>query len=318
MIEGPFRAPSSPPETPQPTKWMPLSASAACRRRVSANLAFPPSMMMSSGSTNAASSSMTASVGPPALTMIRILRGLASDATKSAADSDGTNTPSPPCSSINAAVLAYDRLCTAVTNPFRAKFRARFDPITAKPVTPISANGVDAAVSLIVDLQFSVAVTKQVAERRGRRRSRMVGTQRAGTRFGSQAQPGDDLGRLLGGRPAQVDLEHILVGAGRFERGDLGVEQSGRHEVVLPRGDSSTDGFPIAGQVHENHALATHPVPISPFERGTGDDPWNSGGGVLGNPVGHPVQPRPAVVVGESHPGPHLGDIGRGVKVVTL
>ena len=99
-------------------------------------------MMMSPGSTSSASSSITASVGPPAFTMIRIFRGTASDATKSADDSDGTNVPSPPCSSISASVLAYDRLCTAVTNPLRAKLRARFDPITARPVTPISAFGV--------------------------------------------------------------------------------------------------------------------------------------------------------------------------------
>ncbi len=96
MIDGPFNAPSSPPDTPQPTKWIPRWARAACRRRVSANWALPPSMMMSPGSTRSASSSMTASVGPPALTMIRILRGVASEATKSAVDSDGTNVPSPP------------------------------------------------------------------------------------------------------------------------------------------------------------------------------------------------------------------------------
>ena len=146
MIDGPFNAPSSPPDTPHPTKWMPLSCNAACRRRVSSNFAFPPSMMMSPGSTNSANSSITASVGPPAFTMIRIFRGTANDATKSADDSDGTNVPSPPCSSINAVVFACVRLCTAVTNPLRAKLRARFDPITARPVTPISAFG---AVSLM-------------------------------------------------------------------------------------------------------------------------------------------------------------------------
>src|SRR6476469_2066984 len=152
MIDGPFSAPSSPPETPQPTKWMPFSCNAACLRRVSSNLAFPPSMMMSPGSTSAANSSITASVGPPALTMIRIFRGTASEATKSADDSDGTNVPSPPKSSISALVLAYDRLCTAVTKPLRAKLRARLEPITARPVTPISAFGV---VSLIVQASGS-------------------------------------------------------------------------------------------------------------------------------------------------------------------
>src|SRR6478672_9402601 len=194
MIEGPFRAPSSPPETPQPTKWMPRSARAACRRRVSANWALPPSMMMSPGSTNEASSSITASVGPPALTMIRILRGLASDATKSALDSDGTNTPSPPCSSISAAVLAYDRLCTAVTNPFRAKFRARFDPITANPVTPISA----LATSVTLISSSRVRPVEQVADGWGGGRSGVGGAQGGGAGFGGQAQAGDDFGGFFG------------------------------------------------------------------------------------------------------------------------
>ena len=56
---------------------------------------------------------MTASVGPPALTMMMILRGLASDATKSSTDSDGTKSPSSPWSATSDSVLAYDRLWMA-------------------------------------------------------------------------------------------------------------------------------------------------------------------------------------------------------------
>ncbi len=139
MIDGPLSAPSSPPEMPQPTKWMPFSRAAFSRRMVSWNRALPPSMRMSPGSSNAESSSMTASVGPPALTMMMILRGTASDATNSAADSLGTNVPSEPCSSITARVLLLERLWMAVTKPLLAKLRARLEPITAIPVTPISA-----------------------------------------------------------------------------------------------------------------------------------------------------------------------------------
>lgn len=36
MTAGPFSAPSSPPETPAPTKWRPRSRRASSRRRVSA------------------------------------------------------------------------------------------------------------------------------------------------------------------------------------------------------------------------------------------------------------------------------------------
>ena len=37
MIDGPFSAPSSPPEMPAPTKWMPVSRTAFSRRMVSVN-----------------------------------------------------------------------------------------------------------------------------------------------------------------------------------------------------------------------------------------------------------------------------------------
>ena len=84
MIDGPFRAPSSPPEMPAPTKLMPVARTAFSRRMVSVNSAFPPSMMMSPGSNTFTSSSMTASVPVPACTMIRAVRGFESDAAKAA------------------------------------------------------------------------------------------------------------------------------------------------------------------------------------------------------------------------------------------
>ena len=90
MIDGPCSAPSSPPETPAPTKWMPRSRSAFSRRRVSAKCALPPSMIMSPGSSSGANSSITASVGSPALTMIIRRRGFSSAATNSSAVSVGT------------------------------------------------------------------------------------------------------------------------------------------------------------------------------------------------------------------------------------
>ena len=80
MRDGPSRAPSSPPETPIPTKLMPVSRTARSRRIVSVNSEFPPSMMMSPGSNTLTSSSITASVGPPALTMMSAARGFWRDA----------------------------------------------------------------------------------------------------------------------------------------------------------------------------------------------------------------------------------------------
>ena len=139
MMLGPLSAPSSPPEMPVPTKWMPCSRSAASRRRVSAKCALPPSTRMSPGSSSGASWSITASVGPPAFTMITTRRGFSSEATKSSAEYDGRKLPSCPNSSTRARVLASVRLWRATVWPCRAKLRARLLPITARPVTPICA-----------------------------------------------------------------------------------------------------------------------------------------------------------------------------------
>ena len=83
ISDGPFSAPSSPPETPMPTKWMPVELISFSRRMVSWKFALPPSTMMSPGSKRCTSSEMTASVPLPACTMMIAVRGLASDATNS-------------------------------------------------------------------------------------------------------------------------------------------------------------------------------------------------------------------------------------------
>ncbi len=83
MIDGPLSAPSSPPETPMPTKWMPVGLISFSRRMVSWKFALPPSTMMSPGSKRATSSEMTASVPLPACTMMIAVRGFASEATNS-------------------------------------------------------------------------------------------------------------------------------------------------------------------------------------------------------------------------------------------
>ena len=82
---------------------------------------------------------MTASVGSPALTMISTRRGFSSAARNSGIVSLRTNLPSEPCSASSASVLAIDRLCSATVYPWWAKLRAMFEPMTARPVTPICA-----------------------------------------------------------------------------------------------------------------------------------------------------------------------------------
>jgi len=71
--------------------------------------------------------------------MMMTRRGFSSAARNSGIVSLRTKLPSEPCSDNSASVLATDRLCSATVYPCRAKFRARFEPITARPVTPIWA-----------------------------------------------------------------------------------------------------------------------------------------------------------------------------------
>lgn len=113
MIDGPCSAPSSPPDTPVPTKWTPRSRSAFSRRRVSSKCALPPSMIMSPSSRSGANSSITASVGAPAFTMTSTRRGRSSDSTSSSGVEAGRKVPSSPKPETSSSVLAAVRLCTA-------------------------------------------------------------------------------------------------------------------------------------------------------------------------------------------------------------
>ena len=101
--------------------------------------ALPQSMTMSPSSSSGTSSLITASVALPALTMMMIARGRLRLATNSSIDSAGTKVPSSPCSLTRLWVRSGERLCNATTYPCRARFRARLRPITARPVTPMSA-----------------------------------------------------------------------------------------------------------------------------------------------------------------------------------
>mmetsp|Transcript_7781 Transcript_7781/g.31216 ORF Transcript_7781/g.31216 Transcript_7781/m.31216 type:complete len:224 (+) Transcript_7781:1855-2526(+) len=83
IMDGPLRAPSSPPLTPMPTYSNPFSAASFDRRSVFSYHSFPPSMMQSPGSRNCDNPAIVASTGAPAFTKIITHRGFASDATKS-------------------------------------------------------------------------------------------------------------------------------------------------------------------------------------------------------------------------------------------
>ncbi len=74
MIDGPCRAPSSPPDTPMPRNGTPASSAAAARRRVSLKFALPASMIRSSGPSIGRSAAIIASTASPAGTIRMIAR----------------------------------------------------------------------------------------------------------------------------------------------------------------------------------------------------------------------------------------------------
>src|SRR5665213_867693 len=75
MIDGPNRAPSSPPETPVPINSIPFAARSFVRRFESVYSEFPPSIMMSPFSRYGSTCSIVWSTTSPALTIIITRRG---------------------------------------------------------------------------------------------------------------------------------------------------------------------------------------------------------------------------------------------------
>ena len=137
--EGPFSAPSSPPETPQPTYSRPLLSTYSVRRMVSGKWLLPPSMRMSPGSRMGRSWSMRLSTACPALTIIMIFRGLA----RLSANSWREYVPMMflPLArpSTNFVTFSVVRLNTATVKPLDSMFITRFSPMTARPTRPMSA-----------------------------------------------------------------------------------------------------------------------------------------------------------------------------------
>ncbi len=139
IIAGPFSAPSSPPETPVPMNSSPLLSTYAARLAVSGKWLFPPSMMISPGSKTASNFSIYSSTGLPALTISITFRGTERLACKS------SNVRQPmmflpaalPLTKLS--TFSTVRLYTATVKPLDSMFIARFSPITASPIKPISA-----------------------------------------------------------------------------------------------------------------------------------------------------------------------------------
>ncbi len=139
MIEGPWRAPSSPPDTPVPMYSMPLLSACLVRRMVSSKLLLPPSMMMSPASRCGSRDSMNSSTAEPALTINITRRGRLSSLTSSSSEWAPMSLVPLAGPARKSSTLLTVRLKTATVKPFSSMFRTRFWPMTARPINPISA-----------------------------------------------------------------------------------------------------------------------------------------------------------------------------------
>src|SRR4051812_37477517 len=138
MRDGPKRAPSSPPETPEPTKCSPFASHSFVRRCVSLKNELPPSMRTSPFSRCGAIFSMVMSTGSPALIIIMIRRGRSSDA----ANSSNVFVPTsclPGCFATKRSTHSPSRFQTATGKPCSSTLSARFSPITPRPIMPNDA-----------------------------------------------------------------------------------------------------------------------------------------------------------------------------------
>mmetsp|Transcript_36276 Transcript_36276/g.89366 ORF Transcript_36276/g.89366 Transcript_36276/m.89366 type:complete len:272 (-) Transcript_36276:110-925(-) len=155
IMDGPLRAPSSPPLTPMPMYSSPPSATALARRSVFSYHSLPPSMMMSPGSMCLRSPAMVSSTGEPALTRMITQRGfcrLATNSPMSLYPVSLSPRPSLTARDTQLSVLSPERLNTEMGKPFSATLSARFCPMTASPHSPMRDLGAAAAASAAMAL----------------------------------------------------------------------------------------------------------------------------------------------------------------------
>ena len=148
MIDGPLSAPSSPPETPVPTKWMPLLA----QRRLAADGVVEVRV--------AAVDDDVARLEQRGELVDDRVGGLAGlhhddDGARPLERGDevlealGRDEVALVAVLVEQALhLGVVRLWTATVCPWRAKLRARLRPITARPVTPMVARALVGGMSV--------------------------------------------------------------------------------------------------------------------------------------------------------------------------
>ena len=96
-------------------------------------------MMMSPGERTGISCSMVSSTASPAFTIIITFRGLLSERASLSMEWQPRILLPSPRPDVKSSTLEMVRLYTATVKPLLSMLRTRFSPITARPMSPMSA-----------------------------------------------------------------------------------------------------------------------------------------------------------------------------------
>jgi hypothetical protein len=116
------------------------------------------------------------------------------------------------------------------------------------------------------------------------------------------------------------DDKGVLVEAGFFKRVELALQKRRRHVAVLPLGDAVLDDLLLASEIDQRDAVSVsdRDLPVGALEIGAGNDPGFACRKPVVDPFRDRSQPGHSIGVVERMAGPHLLDIRRRMKVVTL
>src|SRR5208337_1372500 len=105
----------------------------------------------------------------------------------------------------------------------------------------------------------------------------------------------------LAGMRNNRDDDRVLVRLRFLERGELAVEERGRHEMPVACGQPARDQLATALEKNDLHvgALADEDIAVGALERRAGDHAVIADAARRIDPGGNGMQPGPAVLVGE-------------------
>src|SRR6185437_3243812 len=122
------------------------------------------------------------------------------------------------------------------------------------------------------------------------------------------------------GRRPDVHAYGGLIRLWLFQVSELAGEKARRHEVAVAPSQPRRDHLLRAGKVDEydSRSAAIDQIAVRALERGTRNDAVLAGVETRLDPLGHLLQPRPAIAVVERVSRRHLVDIRPGMERVAL